>query len=83
MKDRMTMMRYDITEGPKFQMFYLNDDLGDFTLVDGDTGKKYNCHRVVLASASKLIKNFLSVRKNQDGSSVGPGGLPLKDSAAI
>ena len=83
MKDRMTMQRYDIQEGAKFQMFYLNDDLADFVLVDGDTGKKYNCHRVVLASASKLIKDFLSLRKNQDGSAIGPGGLPLKDAAAI
>lgn len=64
-------------------MFYLNDDLSDFVLVDGDTGKKYNCHRVVLASASKLIKNFLSLRKNQDGSRVGTGGQILKDSATI
>jgi hypothetical protein len=64
-------------------MFYLNDDLSDFTLVDGDTGKKYNCHRVVLASASKLIKNFLSLKKNQDGSRIGAGGQVIKDSAAI
>jgi hypothetical protein len=41
-------------------MFYLNDHLSDLVIVDGDTGKKYNCHRVVMASASKLIRNFLS-----------------------
>ena len=43
-------------------MFYLNDNLSDFLLVDSDTGKNYNCHRVVLASASQLIRRFLSVR---------------------
>ena len=43
-------------------MFYLNDNLSDFTLIDGDTGKNHNCHRVVLASASKVIQNFLSVK---------------------
>lgn len=41
-------------------MFYLNDHLSDLTIVDGDTGKKYNCHRVVLASASKLVRKFLT-----------------------
>ena len=46
----------------KFQQFYLNDSLSDFVLLDGDTGKRYDCHRVVLASASALIKRFLSVK---------------------
>lgn len=46
-------------------MFYLNDHLSDFVIVDGDTGKKYNCHRVVLASASKLIRRFLSTTSDK------------------
>ena len=55
-----TLKQYDVVEQQKFQMFYLNDSLFDFILIDGDTAKKYNCHRVVLASASFLVRNFLS-----------------------
>jgi len=50
----------------RFGQFYLNDSLSDFTLIDGDTGKRHNVHRVVLASASGLINRFLSVKSPAD-----------------
>lgn len=53
--------KYGIDVQQQFKLFYLNDNLSDFVLVDGDTGKNYNCHRVVLASASQLIRRFLSL----------------------
>jgi hypothetical protein len=56
----MTLAKYGIEQDQKFQMFYMNDHLSDLVIVDGDTGKKYNCHRVVMASSSKLIRGFLS-----------------------
>lgn len=55
------LAKYAISYDQKFGRFYLNDGLSDFTLIDADTSKKYNCHRVVLAAASTTIRNFLSV----------------------
>jgi hypothetical protein len=37
-------------------MYYLNDSLSDIKLTDSDTGKSYNCHKVVLAAASTLVR---------------------------
>ena len=44
----------------------MKDELSDFELVDGDTGKKYSSHRVVMASASGLIRQLFI--PNQSGS---------------
>ena len=46
-------------------MLYLNDHLSDLSVVDGDTGKKYNCHSVGMASSSKLIRSFLSTSSDK------------------
>lgn len=55
-------LRYGVIAPKRFQQFYLNDCLADFSLTDSDTGRRYETHRVVLAASSKLIKNFLSAR---------------------
>ena len=52
------LSKYSIVAPRRFGQFYLNDSLSDFTLIDCDTGKRHNVHRVVLASASGLIHRF-------------------------
>lgn len=66
----------------RFQQFYLNDSLSDFTLLDGDTGKRYETHRVVLASASGLIRRFLSVKPMSQSISQQVNNAASQDQAA-
>jgi hypothetical protein len=54
-----------IQERESSALYYLNDLFSDLRLKDGDTGKTYNCHRVVLASSSTLLRSFLSTASDR------------------
>lgn len=53
--------KYSVVASRSYGQFFLNDSLSDFTLIDGDTGKRHRVHRIVMASASGFINKFLNV----------------------